>query len=128
MYMVWFVLDDAQKLDDILDAWHEVGVTGVTILESSSRHRRRQARPLGARYMFGAGRAVEHVEKGQFTLMTIVPDQAAVQLCQDAAEKIVGDLNNPDTGILVAAQLDHVKGVAAELQRRDQSDGEETRG
>lgn len=125
MYMVLLVLDDPQKLDDVLDAWHRIGVTGVTIMESSSRHRRQQVRPLGARYIFGAARAVEHVEKGQYTLITIVPDAAAVQQCEAAAEEIVGDLNSPDTGILAGWQLDHVKGVAPELRRHDD---EETQG
>lgn len=120
MYMVMFVLDDPQKLDDVLDAWHRIGVSGTTILESTSRYRRRKPRPIGARYMFGAARAVEQAEKGQYTLMTIVPSLETAQQCQITAENVVGDLNDPNTGIIAAWELAHVKGVPDTL--RDNGD------
>ena len=34
MYIIMFVLNDSKKLDMILDGWRNVGVQGVTILES----------------------------------------------------------------------------------------------
>ena len=35
MFMILFVLHDPEKLDDILTAWEEAGVSGVTILPST---------------------------------------------------------------------------------------------
>jgi hypothetical protein len=111
MYILLFVLDDSKQLDAVLEAWRKVGVTGVTIMESTGSFRRRQVRPLGARYLFSAIPAVENVESGQYTLLTVVPDLATVQTCQDAAETIVGDLSDPNTGVMVAWELAHVKGI-----------------
>ena len=32
MYMVMFVLDDPEKLVEVLNAWEKAGITGVTII------------------------------------------------------------------------------------------------
>jgi hypothetical protein len=111
MYIVMFVLDDSKQLDAVLEAWQAIGIGGATIMESTGSFRRRQVRPLGARYIFSAIQAVENVERGQYTLFTIVPDLEKVQACQAAVEEIIGDLNDQDTGILAAWELAHVKGV-----------------
>lgn len=50
MYTIMFVLDDPSQLDAVLAAWRAIGVTGITIVESSGFHRR-QAHLLGARYI-----------------------------------------------------------------------------
>lgn len=119
MHMIMFVLDNPALLDDVLDAWHAVGVSGVTIMESSGLFRRSQQRPVGARYAFGMPRVAKRFEAGNITLLTIVPDEAAVQACLAAAETITGDLNNPDTGVLAAWELSAVKGVPSVLAQPD---------
>lgn len=115
MYMVYFVLHDADHLDDVIKAWQDVGVTGVTIHESSGAYSR-QLTPVGARYLFSMPRSTR-AEKFSYTLVTIVPDVAVVQRCIDAAESVVGDLQEPNTGVLAAWSLDVVHGVPPELRR-----------
>lgn len=124
MHMVMFVLDNSALLDDVLAAWQDAGVSGVTIMESSGLYRRQQQRPVGARYAFGMPRAAKRIEAGNVTLVTIVPDVDTVRACIEAAERIVGDLNDPDTGVLAAWPLDVVKGVPAELRRTADDSGE----
>lgn len=111
MYMVMFVLDNPGRLDEVLDAWRTAGVSGVTITESSGLYRQQRQRPVGARYAFGMPRAAKRMESGNVTLFTIVRDVETVQGCLKAAEAIVGDLTEPDTGVLAAWPLDVVKGV-----------------
>lgn len=123
MKMVMFVLDDSELLDDVLEAWQAIGVGGVTILETSGLHRRRRSRPIGARYAFGLGMGAQSVEVGHHTLLAIVPDDKTVQACLEAAERIVGDLNEPNTGVLAAWDLPVVKGVPPAL--RTQNDDEQ---
>jgi hypothetical protein len=113
MHMVMFVLDDPDHLETVLDAWQAVGVTGVTITESSGLHRVRQRRPLGARYMLGVLNENRQVKMEHLTLFAIVPDETIVRACLDAAEKMVGDLDGPNTGVLAAWELSLVKGVPA---------------
>ena len=120
MQMIMFVLDDPDHLDGVLDAWRDVGVSGVTIIESSGMYRYQQQRPLGARYAFGMARAPKRVNVGNYTLFAIVPDADVVRVCLEAAERIVGDLDGPDTGVLASWDLSVVKGVPPALRQRNE--------
>lgn len=115
MYMVLLVLDDPDRLEDVLRAWEATGIRGATITESTGIHRLRGAAPLGARYAFGRGQGL--VEEGHYTLFSIVPDQDAVERCLHATEEVVGDLDQPNTGILAAWPLAIAKGVPADAGR-----------
>lgn len=111
MYMILFVLDDPQQLDAVLDAWNEIGVSGVTIIESTGINRLRQARQIGAPFMAGINRLMSGEQESHFTLFTIVDHVDVIEKCTQAAERIVGDLNIPNSGVLAAWPLDFVKGV-----------------
>lgn len=109
MYMIMLVIDNPELLDEVLDAWQNAGVDGATIIESSGLHRRR-ATTVGARYTFGFPRVVERVEQGHYTLFVAVEDQEMVQPCLDAAEDVIGDLDQPQTGFFAAWPLYASKG------------------
>jgi nitrogen regulatory protein PII len=111
MYMVLLVLDNPERLDEILDAWDAIGVSGVTILDSTGINRRRLARQVGTTFMAGINRLMSGDQESHFTLLTIVNSEAMIQECQETVEKVVGDLNNPNTGVLAAWPLAYVKGV-----------------
>jgi hypothetical protein len=115
MQMVMFVLDNPDYLDEVLDVWRAVGVSGVTIIESSGLFRRREPKRVGARYAFGMGLGAQNVEVGHYTLFVIVPDAPTVQRCLEAAESIVGDLSEPNSGVFTAWDLPFVKGVPDQL-------------
>jgi hypothetical protein len=114
MFLVMFVLDNPDLLDQVLDAWDTVGVSGVTIVESSGINRRRLARQIGAPFMAGINRLMTGSQENHTTLFTMVPDEAMVQACIREAEMIVGDLSQPHTGVLAAWPLAIVKGVPEE--------------
>ena len=122
MQMVMFVLDDPDMLDAVLDGWRAIGVSGATIFETSGQYRRQQqTRPVGARYAFGLPRGLRS-EMGNYTLFAVVPDEATVRACLAAAERVVGDLDGPDTGVLASWELTVVKGVPQELLMRGEGD------
>lgn len=107
MYMVLFVLDDPEHLDAVLSAWSAKGLTGVTIIESTGLHRRQKRKRIPMRYTYG-----DYVEEeGHYTLLAIVDSQETVQTCLEEAERTVGDLCNPNTGVFAAWPLSLVKGV-----------------
>ncbi len=110
MYMLMFVLDNPNLLDDVLDAWDAIGVRGVTIIESSGINRRRAQR-LGSPFMLGFHRLVDNSREGHYTLFAIVENETIIQDCTTAAEGIVGDLNKPNTGVMAAWPLSLVKGA-----------------
>ena len=118
MYMVLLVLDNPERLDEILDAWDAIGVSGVTIVDSTGINRRRLAGQVGTTFMAGINRLMSGDQESHFTLLTVVNSEAMIQECQEAVEKVVGDLNKPNTGVLAAWPLAYVKGVP-EIERSD---------
>ncbi|MBN2387377.1 MAG: hypothetical protein JXB85_10180 [Anaerolineales bacterium] len=114
MYAVLFVLDDPHRLDEVLDAWEGRGIRGVTIIESTGWQRRRAQRGLlGARFDFASLAGSSSLESNN-TLFVVVEDRAMVETCLRTAESVVGDLDGPNTGILVAWPIEIVKGLPAE--------------
>jgi hypothetical protein len=109
MHMIFFVLDDPDRLDDLLTRWEAIGIRGVTVIESTGMHRLRR-RHVAFRYIFGA----EQEEEGHLTLVTIVKDEATVQACLAATEALIGNLDDPNTGIFTAWPLSLVKGLPPE--------------
>ena len=111
MYIVLFVLDDPALLDQVLNAWDEIGISGVTIIESTGINRLRRARQVGSPFMAGINRLMSGDQEMHYTLIAIVNDEALIQQCVTAVETIVGDLDEPNTGVMAAWPLDYVKGV-----------------
>jgi nitrogen regulatory protein PII len=114
MYAVIFVLHDPNKLDKVLEAWQGVGISGVTIIESTGIHRRTmQKKHIPMRFQFQP--LAVGIEEGNITLMTILPSKDMLKNCVSTVESIVGDLNDPDTGILFSWPLEYVKGVPHDI-------------
>jgi hypothetical protein len=111
MYMIVFVLDDPNQLDPVLEAWQAAGVAGITIIESTGVHRRQAHRP-GAPFVLTFHRLLGSEEESHYTLFAIVEGEEVAQRCLAATEKIVGDLDEPNTGVLAAWPLALAKGVA----------------
>ena len=118
MYMILFVLHDPDRLKQILNAWNEAGVSGVTILPSTGLKRLqensifRDDLPL----IPSLEDLMEHEETLNRTLFTIVPSDEMVDKVVAATEGIVGNLDLPNTGILAVLPLARVYG----LDRKDE--------
>lgn len=118
MHMVMFVLDDPDTLDKVLEAWDAIQVSGVTIIESTGINRRAKARQVGAPFMAGINRMMGSAMEGHYTLFTIVKGEQMVDACIRAAESVVGDLDQPNSGVLAAWPLTNVKGVPDDGKKR----------
>ena len=117
MFMILFILHDPEHLNSILSAWDEVGVKGITVLPSTGLARLkkdsilREDMPLipSLEDMFN------HVENLNRTLITIIQDETILERVISATQAIIGDLNEPNTGILSVIPLYRVYG----LDRKD---------
>lgn len=99
MYALMMVLDDSTRLNEVLQAWVDAGVHGVTILESTGMNRvlpRHHASHAftGFSQLFGGGRV------GHNTLFAIIEDVALAETAVAATEKVIGPLDQPSTGIV----------------------------
>lgn len=120
MYMCMFVLNDPDRLDDILQAWNEAGLSGATILESTGSYRyRANLSKLHMRFLPEAHQLLS--EEFNYTLFVLVPDREQVDRCLHAVEQIIGDLNDPDTGVFAAWPLEVIKGVPQSPSKEDRA-------
>lgn len=110
MFMVMCVIDDPALLEDVLAEWQRIGVNGATILESSGMQHRLVCQLLiPQRHAFEG--LTEPRSKWHYTLLSIVPDETAVQVILHATEKVVGDFSLPHTGVFASWPLGFVKGI-----------------
>lgn len=110
MYMLIMVLDDSAHLNDVLNAWDSAGVSGVTIIESTGLNRVLQRHSAdmafaGFSQIFGSGRV------GHNTLFTVIESLDLAETAVAATEAVLGDLTEPDTGIIFALPVAKTWGV-----------------
>ena len=113
MFLVLFVLNDTAKCDDLLYGWEDAGVKGITILASSGLGRIRQR--LGLREDFpifpSLSEISEHSEKLSRTFFSVVPNEEMVEKIVKNTQDVVGDLSQPNTGILIILPVARVYGL-----------------
>jgi nitrogen regulatory protein PII len=113
MSLVLFVLNDPAKLEDVLNAWEEAGVPGITILPSNGLGRIRR----GGNYrddlplIPGLDSLLEHEETSSHTLFSAIDDEAVVERVVAATFEMVGDLNKPHTGVLLILPIARSYGI-----------------
>jgi len=108
MHMIMFVLDNPDQLDKVLDAWTDVGLSGITVLDSTGVHRLLEQG--GLQTFLGYRRLSQTSKYSHFTLFSIT-DEETIQRVVSATEAIVGNLNTPDTGILFTLPVGQVWGL-----------------
>lgn len=101
MYMLIMVLDDSSRLNEVLQAWQDAGVQGVTILESTGANRilpRAAGESVAENFsqFFGSGGVGHH------TLFSVIERLELAETAVAATAAVLGDLNQPHTGILFA--------------------------
>lgn len=112
------ILDNLEQCPAVLDAWEDAGVGGVTILESSGLGRLRgivsDDLPLmpSLRDLF-ATREFQHR-----TLFTVVENEETLERIIAATQRIVGDLNEPHTGLLFVVPVSRVLGLHKRKENR----------
>lgn len=113
MFMVLLVLHNPDKLKDILEAWEKAGVPGVTVMHSTGIGRLRQYPSLwdDLPLLPCLEDFYKHEELLSKTLFSVVPDEAMVDEVTRATQSVLGDMNQPDTGLLVVFPLLRVYGL-----------------
>ena len=121
MYLVLFVLDDVDHLEDLLDAWESVGVTGATIFPSTGLGRIRQFDGYRDDLPLMPGLDDLYQMRGEFhrTLFTVVKDDQMVDELVAATQRVIGDLEQPDTGFLVVLPVVKTYGLMKRKKKPD---------
>ena len=105
------VINDPEKLDEILSGFVELGVTGATIINSEG-----MGRVLSHDIPIFAGlqTLITHSRPQNRMLFSVIPEERVdpvLALLQD----VCGNLESPATGIAFVLPVDRVVGLAPEL-------------
>jgi nitrogen regulatory protein P-II 1 len=112
MKMILFVLNDPTRLLELLNAWKQAGAEGATVLFSTGMGRLHQSAALRDDLPLMPSLSDFYVQSEQLsrTLFTVITDDLVAQVIA-VTEKIVGDLNQPGSGILIVLPTDSVHGL-----------------
>lgn len=113
MHLLIAVVNDPEKVDEVLSGYLELGITGATIINSEG-----MGRVLSHDIPIFAGlqTLISRSRPQNRTIFSVIETEkldAAFALLQE----VCGDLSGPATGIAFALPLDRVVGLAPELGR-----------
>ncbi|MBK8985466.1 MAG: P-II family nitrogen regulator [Chloroflexi bacterium] len=115
--MVMLVIDDVNVCSAVLDAWETAGAPGITILDSTGIGRVRKAglrddMPL----LPSIANLMRAREEHHRTLFTVVDKEELVDKLIEIAERIIGDLSQPNKGILFVMPVSRVVGLRNKIK------------
>ena len=97
MKCMFIVLNNTDKLDELLSTLADNGINGATILESTR--------------FLGSLRNVLNNDREKNTTIFMVLSDEQVLLARVAVKKVLKNISKPDTGILFTVPVDFVEGV-----------------
>ncbi|NMA94539.1 MAG: hypothetical protein GX974_00690 [Clostridiales bacterium] len=115
MNILFLVLNEIEYLDDILDAFIDVGIKGATILDSQGMG---SALANGERDIpfFGALRTLlDNARPYNKTIFTVVEDEEVLKDAIEAVQDILGDMGKPGVGLMFTVPVGSIHGMT----RRD---------
>lgn len=112
MYLILFVLNNPDRLEDVLDTWERAGVSGITILPGTGLGRIRQS---GLRDDLPLIPSLEDFYRREgninYTLFSLMESEALVHKVVMATEAVVGPLEQPGNGILAVLPVLQIHGL-----------------
>lgn len=114
MHLLVAIINEEEKLDSLLAGFVDLGITGATVIQSEGMGRvLTEDVPIFA----GLQSLVSRSRPQNQTVFSIM-DSAKLDGALALLQTIVGDLNNPATGIAFTVPVDRVVGLAPELDER----------
>lgn len=112
MQLLVAVINQAEKLDDILSGFLELGITGATIVNSEG-----MGRVLSHDIPIFAGleALVARTRPQNQVIFSVIDDESKVDGALTMLQEICGDLDSPATGIAFTIPLLRVVGLAPEM-------------
>ena len=111
MKLVILFLNKEEHLQEVLEAFIELGINGATVLDSVG-----MGRILAHDIPIFAGfrNLLQDSRPGNKSIFSVVPDNKISSMVK-AVEQIIGDLDQPGNGVLLSMPIDFVKGLPEHL-------------
>lgn len=107
------VIDDEVLLVPILDRFYEEGIAGATVLDSMGMgHVMAEHISIFARF----ADLTQDSERKNKTIFTIVENEEQLNRATKIIDEVVGDLDEPETGMWFAVPISKARGYKASLE------------
>ena len=113
--MVVLVMDELEKVSEVMEAWQEVGVSGITVWDSRGLGRTHHSTVVrnGIPLMPSLSWLLQTREEEHRTIFTLVDNDEIVDKLIEETEKITGGLDGPKKGILFVLPVMRAVGVVS---------------
>lgn len=109
MKLVVFILNRLDKLEELLCKFSESKISGATIIESTGMAQALYSMEDGA--FLGSLRFFLDPNKEENRTIFMVLKEEQVAVAKQAIREVVGDLSEPNTGILFTLPIEEVEGL-----------------
>ncbi|NLC25302.1 MAG: hypothetical protein GX777_01545 [Fastidiosipila sp.] len=103
-----FILNEVEKLNDLLHALQDKGIRGATIIHSTGMAKTLYSSNQEA--VFGALRQLLNANREENRTLFVVLPEDKVATAIAVIESVVGDLNQPNRGIAFTLDIGDLKG------------------
>lgn len=110
MKCMFIVLNNTEKLDELLGALADNGIKGATVLESTGMAHKLLSDDYTTRFLGSLRNVLNSDRETNNTIFMVLSDEQ-VLLARAAVKKVLKDLSKPDTGIMFTVPVDFVEGV-----------------
>jgi len=111
MHLIVLVINDPHTCSTLLSAWERAGVPGATILESMGLVRAQMGLRDDLPLMPSLSDLEEKDEVRHRTLFSVVRDMETVERVRRITEKVVGPLEEENTGFMFVVPVTAVYGM-----------------
>jgi len=112
MRLLLLVLNQIDKLDDLLDALIANGISGATILDSIGMLRelagKDEYQPI-----FGSQWFLDNPGRKESKTIFLVVDEKQTEIVRKVIYQVIGDISQPDTAVLFTLPILSVEGIEA---------------
>lgn len=114
MNVLFLVLNKTEYLDDILDAFVDIGITGATIIDSQGMGSAMTDVNSTEEPFFGVLKnMLEDSRPYNKTIFTVIKDDELLKKAVNKVKEIVGDIYEPGVGIMFTVPVGNTYGFSS---------------
>ncbi|HZK33588.1 MAG TPA: hypothetical protein VFC60_03715 [Tissierellaceae bacterium] len=111
MNILFLVLNKTEYLDEILDAFVEIGVRGATILDSQGMGSALSKSGKDIPFFGGLRALLDNTRPYNKTVFTVIEDEETLDKAVKEVKKILGNMSEPGVGLMFTLPVGEIFGM-----------------
>ena len=111
MYLLVSILEETEKLTDIMEGFARIGIKGSTVLDSIGMGRVLMKARANLPVMKQINKVITDLQSSNKTIITVIQNKDILDQAIRIVKSLCGDLCQPGKGILFALPLEVVEGL-----------------